>query len=292
MPAISLLGCGAMGSALAASLLSAGHRVTVWNRTRARADALLARGATVAATAADAIGASDLTIACLLDYAAVHDVLGPAAGALAGRTLVNLTNGTPNEVLALAPWVTAQGAAYVDGAIMVTPDMIGGPHGAVLYSGDRAAYERHAPSLAALVPGTFLDGAVSRAALYDLALLTSMFGMFGGVLQAAALLRSDAITVGAVGPMLVELLHAMVDLVPEILRQVDTGDSPVPTSTNGMMAVGARNVVTGTREQGVVDLIAPVAELLERGVAAGLGNRDLAALVPLLARRDETSAPS
>uniref|UniRef100_UPI0013026769 NAD(P)-binding domain-containing protein n=2 Tax=Streptomyces TaxID=1883 RepID=UPI0013026769 len=52
---LTLLGTGAMGTALARAWLAAGHPVTVWNRTAARAEALAAEGATVAATAAAAV---------------------------------------------------------------------------------------------------------------------------------------------------------------------------------------------------------------------------------------------
>ena len=51
---IGLIGLGGMGTGMAKSLLRAGHRVTVFNRTRARAEALQADGATAAATVADA----------------------------------------------------------------------------------------------------------------------------------------------------------------------------------------------------------------------------------------------
>lgn len=49
----------------------------------------------MAATVAEAVAASPVAVVCVLDYAAMHDILDPQAGTLAGRTLVNLTNGTP-----------------------------------------------------------------------------------------------------------------------------------------------------------------------------------------------------
>lgn len=54
-----------MGTALARAWLTAGHPVTVWNRTSARAGALAAEGATIAAGAAQAVAANRLVIACL-----------------------------------------------------------------------------------------------------------------------------------------------------------------------------------------------------------------------------------
>ncbi|MFC8825876.1 hypothetical protein ACFT9I_11020 [Streptomyces sp. NPDC057137] len=57
----------------------------------------MARGAVRAATAEEAVLAGPLTLLCLLDYDVTDTLLRPVAGALRGRTLVNLTNGTPAQ---------------------------------------------------------------------------------------------------------------------------------------------------------------------------------------------------
>ncbi len=74
---VSVLGLGAMGHALAAALVAAGHTTTVWNRSAGRADGLVEQGAAVAATAGAAVRAGELVVVCLLDHASVHEVLDP-----------------------------------------------------------------------------------------------------------------------------------------------------------------------------------------------------------------------
>ena len=74
---VSVLGLGAMGHALAAALVAAGHTTTVWNRSPGRADGLVEQGAAVAATAGAAVRAGELVVVCLLDHASVHEVLDP-----------------------------------------------------------------------------------------------------------------------------------------------------------------------------------------------------------------------
>ncbi len=91
---VSFLGLGEMGSELARTALGAGHPTIVWNRTAARAAALVDEGATAAADAAGALDA-DLIVVCLFDQASVHEVLDPVAHLLAGRRLVNLTTTSP-----------------------------------------------------------------------------------------------------------------------------------------------------------------------------------------------------
>lgn len=130
---VTVLGLGSMGSALAAALLDGDHPTTIWNRTPGKAEPLVARGAIRAATVADAVSASPVAIVCVLDYPAAREVLAAAGDALAGRTVVNLTNGTPKDARDMAAWVAGKGARYLDGGIMAVPAMIGGPGSLVLY---------------------------------------------------------------------------------------------------------------------------------------------------------------
>jgi 3-hydroxyisobutyrate dehydrogenase len=78
---VAVLGTGIMGTGMARSLLRAGHQVRVWNRTAARAQPLAGDGATVAGTAAAAVGGAEVVVVMLFDTAAVRDVLGAAAAA-------------------------------------------------------------------------------------------------------------------------------------------------------------------------------------------------------------------
>ena len=84
---VSVVGLGTMGSTLARLLLRSGYRVTVWNRTGAKADPLVREGAVVASSAAAAVGASPIVVVCVYDYKAASEILDTkeVASALAGR---------------------------------------------------------------------------------------------------------------------------------------------------------------------------------------------------------------
>ncbi len=85
MNRIAVLGLGAMGARMAANLLKAGFDVTVWNRTPSTADALVAAGATCAATPKEAAQNADFVMAMVRDDAASREVwLDEEVGALAG----------------------------------------------------------------------------------------------------------------------------------------------------------------------------------------------------------------
>ncbi|MDH4910125.1 NAD(P)-dependent oxidoreductase [Xanthomonas axonopodis pv. ricini] len=85
MSKITVLGLGAMGSRMAANLIKAGHAVTVWNRSPAAAEALVAAGAALAATPREAAAGADFVMAMVRDDRASRQVwLDPDTGALAG----------------------------------------------------------------------------------------------------------------------------------------------------------------------------------------------------------------
>ena len=91
---VGLIGLGGMGTGIAKSLLRAGLRVTVYNRTRERAEALRKDGAAVAASVADACR-GDAVLTMLADDAAVEGVVFGEGGVLKslarGRVHVSLS---------------------------------------------------------------------------------------------------------------------------------------------------------------------------------------------------------
>ena len=80
---VGFIGLGGMGSGMAANLLKAGHALTVYNRTAAKAEALVGDGAALAKTPGEA-ARGDVVITMLADDAAVEGVVFGADGVLAG----------------------------------------------------------------------------------------------------------------------------------------------------------------------------------------------------------------
>ncbi|MEV5727549.1 NAD(P)-dependent oxidoreductase [Streptomyces pharetrae] len=284
---LTLLGTGAMGTALARAWLAAGHPVTVWNRTAARAEALAAEGATVAATAAAAVAANRLVIACLLDDASLEKALEDAD--LSGRDLVNLTTGTPAEGRARAAWAEARGARFVDAGIMAVPPMIGQPgSGAyVFYSGSSELFDEHRDTLAVPADTRFVGTDPGFAALHDVALLSGMYGMFAGISHAFALVREEDIPLKEFAPLLEGWLHAMAASVPETAERLTTGDYTTGVVSNLAMQVqaGQQTLLRTADEQGVSrELLEPVMRLMQRRLDDGHGDEDTTGLVDLLVR--------
>ncbi|MFD2056347.1 NAD(P)-dependent oxidoreductase [Mesorhizobium calcicola] len=284
MSDMTVIGLGAMGTALAEAFLNKGYAVTVWNRSPAKAHALAAKGAIMAASVEDAVRSSPLIVVCLLVYDTVHEALAPAREELSGRTLVNLTNGTPEQARATSHWAATHGANYVDGGIMAVPPMIGGQHALILYSGSRQAFDAHSKQLDALGTSKYLGEDAGLAPLQDIALLAGMYGLFGGVMQALALTGSAGIAAGEFMPLLMSWLHAMQGGLPKWAEQIDAGDHTSNVVSNlGMQADAYANLIDAGTAAGISsELVLPMQRLMKRGVAAGKANADLTSLVELL----------
>jgi 3-hydroxyisobutyrate dehydrogenase-like beta-hydroxyacid dehydrogenase len=289
--AVTVLGLGAMGTALAGAFLAIGRRTTVWNRTAGKAGELVERGAVEAAGLEAAIRASPLVVACLLDHHSVHEALDPLADALAGRTLVNLTNGTPSQGRELAAWASGHGAEFLDGGIMAPPPMIGSPEAFVFYSGPRETFDAHHDVLHALGEARYMGADPGLAALHDLALLSGMYGMYGGILHAFALIRSTGVAATEFAPLLRHWTEGMGDLVDSIADQIDSGDyAGDVVSTLAMQATAYPNLLEVAREQGVSsELIAPLYPLMRRRMADGHGHEDLTGVIELLRIEGKTN---
>jgi len=121
---ISVLGTGTMGTAVASGLLNAGHHVTVWNRSKERAQRLVTRGARAADTAEEAIGASSHTILVFSDEQATRQVLfaNGTREALRNGALASAVAMAPESCLALAKDVKAAGGRLSDVQITTYPN--------------------------------------------------------------------------------------------------------------------------------------------------------------------------
>lgn len=121
VPTIAFLGTGLMGAPMARRLLGAGFAVAAWNRTRAKAEALAADGATVAATAADAAAQADVVVTMLENGAIVGDVLfGPdgAAGALKpGGVVIDMSSIPPAVAREHALQLAEMGLRHIDAPV-------------------------------------------------------------------------------------------------------------------------------------------------------------------------------
>lgn len=280
---VTVIGLGAMGTALASALLVNGHPTTVWNRSPGKTAVLAAKGAGAANTAADAAAASPLVILCVTDYPAGEAILDTIGDALSGRVLVNLTTGTPDQANAVADWAALHRADYLDGVFQAMPGQIGTREAGMLYAGSRTAFDNHLPTLGLLGNATYVGADAGQACLYDLALLGLWYEAEIACLNALALVGTADVDPETFVPFATRQLTYVVDALPDVAREVRGGHYPRGPASLDEHARVLDQLVQIRRDGGMnADQLLHIRALAHRIIAAGGRGDGFTSLINLL----------
>ncbi|HVO41808.1 MAG TPA: NAD(P)-dependent oxidoreductase [Aggregatilineales bacterium] len=154
MQAVALMGLGTMGSGMAANLLKKGFPVTVYNRTRAKAEVLVAQGARLAETPRQAAAASEVIISMVGDDAASRAIWtgtdGALAGARAGSILIECSTLSPRWVVELAAMAKEHHCPFLDSPVAGSRDAAAAGTLRLFVGGDPDTLNKARPVLEAL----------------------------------------------------------------------------------------------------------------------------------------------
>ncbi|MEU3748973.1 MULTISPECIES: NAD(P)-dependent oxidoreductase [Streptomyces] len=288
-PSVTVIGLGPMGRALAGAFLDAGVRTTVWNRTPGRDRELVARGAVSAASVAEAVAASPLTVVCLVNYDATDAVLRQVAvtTALKGRTLVNLSADTPDRARDTGRWAGDHGIRYLDGAIMTPTPTIGTPQAVFLFSGPEELYADHRAALDALGGShTHLGEDIGRAAAYDIALLDIFWTSAAGYVHALAVAGAEGVSPRELAPFAQGIGAILPPLFQEMAEDMESGTysgegNPLTSAVSSMA-----HIVHASEAHGIDAGVMRAAEgLARRTVGLGHGADGFTRIAEVLTRR-------
>lgn len=286
---ITVIGLGSMGATLARLWLARGRRVTVWNRSAAKAAPLAALGAVPAATAAEAVAASRVVAMCVYDYAAVRAVLElpGVARAFRARVLVQLTTGSPTDALDAEDWAERHGAAYLEGAIQAAPSQMGQPDTPLMLSGRRATFDTLEPVLREVAGNLiYLGEAIDAASTMDLATLSYVYGAFAGFVHGARLAESSGLDVARYGRIVNAISPSFGAFFEHEAAAIQRNDFRVSESPLRISIEATQRILDASRAAGLnSEVPALFADLLRRAGAAGLADEELAALIKVLRGR-------
>lgn len=151
---VGFIGLGIMGKPMAANLLKAGFPLTVFNRTRARMEALLRDGARPAGSAKEVASASDVIITMLPDSPDVREAIlgrdGVVEGETSGSTVIDMSTISPEVTREIALELATKGVSMLDAPVS------GGQPGAeagtlsIMVGGEKEIFEECLPILRAM----------------------------------------------------------------------------------------------------------------------------------------------
>jgi 3-hydroxyisobutyrate dehydrogenase len=281
-PRVSLFGLGIMGSGMAHRLLGAGLPLSVFNRTSERTLPFAAKGARVAATAAEAAADADILISMLADDVASREVWtgahGALAGARSGAVLIESSTLSLSWVKELAAAASNRGCELLDAPVTGSKANAAAGELTFLVGGNAAALEKARPAFVAMGRAVMHVGPTGSGALLKLinnflcGVQAVSLGEALALIERSGLDRSKSI---------------------EFLKNAAPGSPIVRTLADRMMGeqfepnfklrLLAKDLAYAEAEAGNVslDLCTATAAIaiLKKAIAQGLGEQDMAAVV-------------
>jgi len=281
MTNVTMIGLGAMGSALASAFLGAGHGVTVWNRTASKMKPLSALGASTASSLSEAVEASPIIVVCIDNYELSRDLVSEndLGQYLSGRTLVQLSTGTPKETLEFEGFIHGFDCEYIDGAIMSYPEGIGDEDAKLLFAGPQETYNRCHSILRCLGGDLrYLGSNISGAAALDMALLTHDLCCYLGVIHGAHICESENISVAEFAAMFPEG-----SIAREPVEVVYSGKYNEPGATLAVWDGALQRIQTQAHDSEINSEVPDfISSFFKRALAAGYGEEDVASIIKVL----------
>lgn len=285
---VGLVGTGMLGTAVGLRLLSRGHEVSAYNRTRANAAALEAGGASVAGTPAGAAAGCGMVITCVRDAGAVRGVsFGPggvAAGAGGGAIVCDMSTIDPASSREISAGYARAGVRMLDTPVMGGPGAAAAGELVVMAGGDRGAYGEARALLGELSSKSFYVGPAGsgHAAKLSMNLQIAMLAL--SISEGIALARATGVGPAAFLDVL-DATYFSTGMSRNKARKMAAG-SFEPTFTLANLRKDLQAIASTAGSLGLELPMAGLAgELYGRAVGAGLGGLDYTGILALLEGR-------
>ncbi|TVR25551.1 MAG: 6-phosphogluconate dehydrogenase [Ilumatobacter sp.] len=275
MTDVSVIGTGVMGSALAEALATAGAQVTVWNRTRQKAEALSGPRVRVAESVAEALTLSPLTIVSVSNHDLARALVEEADEDLTGKTVASTSFATPEQARALAAVLSSAGAWYLDVSIPAYPSEVRARAGVFLISGERRAWEAHRHWFEQIGQATYVDDTPGAAHISEMAVVLAYLPMAVGLLQGMRICQDNDISLKWFREFTLQLYPRHIrSLLDRVIATPDPAERDVEASID-TWAIGAAEYITYLREQGLdPGLYEALHHLFRAASEAGQGDAD------------------
>jgi 3-hydroxyisobutyrate dehydrogenase len=218
MAHVAFIGLGRMGHGMAGRYLDNGFTVAVWNRSKSKAEDLIARGARWASSPADAADGADAIVTMVADDEASRTVWlgtdGAAATAKAGTLAIECSTVSHRHALELARELRGRGLIYVDSPVTGLPDAAASGKLTLLVGAEPADLERARPYLAPLSSTIRHFGAVGTGTVYKL--INNLMGaiQIAGIAEGLAIAEQAGLDM----KLVLEAVETGVAASPQVIR--------------------------------------------------------------------------
>jgi 3-hydroxyisobutyrate dehydrogenase-like beta-hydroxyacid dehydrogenase len=276
MAKVAFLGTGLLGSAMVDGMLRRGDAVTVWNRTEAKARALEAAGATVAATPGDAVAGADRVHMTLPDDAVVDEVMAAFLPRLRrDAVVVDHSTTSPRGAAARVASMARPGIRFLHAPVFMSPQMARDSIGIILASGPQAVFDEVRGVLEKMTGEVwYLGEQGDLAAAHKIFGNSMLFVIAAGVADVFAMAKGLGITPADALAVFSKFQPA--GLIKTRGEKMARGDFSASFElTMARKDIGLMIEAAGTQPMVVLPAIA---QAMDRAIAKGHGREDLGAI--------------
>ncbi len=283
MQRVAILGLGIMGGGMAANWLAKGFEVSVWNRTRAKADALAGKGAKVAATPREAATGADFIFAMVSDDDVSRAIWlgadGALAGAKSGAIGVESSTLTPDWIRELGRQAQAKGVGFLDAPVGGSRPAAEAGELRFFVGGDPKTYEAARPALAAVGSRMDLLGPLGAGATWKLINNQLGAGQIAALAEALEVARKAGFKAEKISELILGGPAASPMVKLKLPRMLAHDFEPADFALN-LMLKDARYAAALAQSLGApAGVIEGAVKAFARADAKGLGAKDIAAVV-------------
>ena len=288
---VSVVGLGSMGSGIARAFLQSGCRVSVWNRSREKVDALVSSGAIACDGPKEALDANTHVVVCLSTYSAWQKIIEEhdLAAHFNDTCIIQLTTGTIEDVEGHASLIKEHGGRLADGAVLCYPSQLGTEDGSLLMSGAAEVLEECDPLLRVLAPTwTNLGEDIRQPAVLSRALISGMVTSLVGLVNGVAICQAGGVPLD----LFKELYEGSNTIIQNeqsrLIEAIRDGQTEETEASISAWSEGHQAVLS-VAETLKTDLLLQdaVQAVFQEGHRMGLSDHDLSALVNVFALGSE-----
>jgi len=279
---ISVIGLGSMGFALAETLLKADFNISVWNRTSSKAQKLENKGANICFTPNEAFKNSQYIVASLSNYEAWNNIIdsNQIDMDLSGKTIIQLTTGSIDEVTALNDWVKKYNGDLLEGIISCFPSQIGTEESLILLAGSDNSINNCKDIISILSPEyKNLGSNLIAPTVLSRAFLSGALGGLIGMMNGAVLCQKADISLDDFKEIYMDRSSIIEQESKRIIDAIATEDTENTEASVSAWGHGQEALLAISKTlDSNIDFQLALNKLFKKTIEAGLKDHDLSAM--------------
>ena len=279
---ISVIGLGSMGFALAETLLKADFNISVWNRTSSKAQKLENKGANICSTPNEAFKNSQYIVASLSNYEAWNNIIdsNQIDMDLSGKTIIQLTTGSIDEVTALNDWVKKYNGDLLEGIISCFPSQIGTEESLILLAGSDNSINNCKDIISILSPEyKNLGSNLNAPTVLSRAFLSGALGGLIGMMNGAVLCQKADISLDDFKEIYMDRSSIIEQESKRIIDAIATEDTENTEASVSAWGHGQEALLAISKTlDSNIDFQLALNKLFKKTIEAGLKDHDLSAM--------------